>query len=222
MSAPSSQPRLDEVPATRRAVEFAALYVAIPVVHVVYFDALGTFLPLAAMVLCGAVLLAVTPGFRWRELVDPRGLRAWLPYAGGFIAVAAAVILGFTLVLVPGQLFHLPLHETRLWAAIMLIYPLASVLTQELIFRPLFFRRYAPLFGSDAAAIVANAAVYALVHAFYQNWVAIVLTFGAGLIFGWTYRRSGSFPLVVLMHAVAGQLVFTIGLGVYFYHGAIG
>jgi len=222
MSAASSQPQPAGISTARRAAEFGALYIAVPVAHVIWFETLGTFLPLAAMIAAGIGLLAVTPGFRWRELVELRGLRPWLPYAAGFAVLAALVILGVTLALAPWNLFRLPLHEPRLWIGIMAIYPLASVITQELIFRPLFFRRYAALFGSEAGAIAANAAVYALVHAFYQNWVAVTLSFGAGLIFAWTYVRSGSFPLVVLMHAVAGQLVFTIGLGVYFYHGAIG
>jgi len=221
-SAPSPDSRLTTVPAGRRAAEFAGLYIAMPVGHAVWFETLGTFVPLAAMVLAGVALLAATPGFRWRELVVLRGLRPWLPHAGAFTALAALVVLAFTLSLVPGHLFRLPAEQPRLWAAIMVIYPVVSVITQELIFRPLFFHRYAPLFGAEAVAIVANAAVYSLAHAFYQNWVAVTLSFGAGLIFGWTYLRSRSFPLVVLMHAVAGQLVFTIGLGVYFYHGAIG
>jgi hypothetical protein len=27
---------------------------------------------------------------------------------------------------------------------------------------------------------------------------------------------------VVLLHSLGGQIIFTLGLGVYFYHGAIG
>ena len=43
-----------------------------------------------------------------------------------------------------------------------------------------------------------------------------------GLIFGLVYLRFGSLLLATVLHAIAGQLVFTSGLGVYFYHGAIG
>lgn len=204
-----------------RAGEFAVLYLAAPVAHLAFFDTLGVFPPLAALVAAAVLLLAATPEFRWAELVDVRGLGRWLPLVGAFALVAVLVVGGLTLALVPERQLALPRYQPQLWAGIMVLYPLVSVLGQELLFRPLFFRRYGHLFGSEALAVAANAAVYALAHAFYQNWVAVGLSFVAGLVFAAAYVRSGSFPLVFLLHAIGGQVVFTAGLGVFFYHGAI-
>ncbi len=40
-------------------------------------------------------------------------------------------------------------------------------------------------------------------------------------VLAWAYAVKGSFPAALLLHALAGQIVFTSGLGVLFYHGAV-
>ncbi len=42
-----------------------------------------------------------------------------------------------------------------------------------------------------------------------------------GWLFADTYRQSRSLWLVCLEHALYGDLIFTIGLGTFFYHGAV-
>lgn len=215
-------PRPDALPARwRRAGEFVLLFLAVPIAHVAYYEQLGTFAPLAAMVAVGAALLALTPGFAWRELIDLRSLRGHGRTVAAFALVAGATILALVAWLIPGRMLSFPRYQTETWAMVMLLYPWASVLGQELIYRPLFFKRYGDLFGSPWALVLANAAAFSLLHAFYQNWVAVTLTFAGGLIFAELYRRSGSFPLIFVLHALAGQIIFTSGLGIYFYHGAI-
>jgi membrane protease YdiL (CAAX protease family) len=205
----------------RRAGEALLLFVAAPIVHVAFFERLGVFAPLAVVTAAGVALLAITPGWRWRELIDLASLRGQGRLILGFTLVAAAVIFALVLALIPHRLFGLPRYMPETWALVMIFYPLVSVLGQELLFRPLFFRRYGDLFAGPVTLVLANAAVFSLTHAFYQNWVALTLTFLGGLIFAEAYRRTGSFPLVFLLHTFAGQLIFTSGLGVYFYHGAI-
>lgn len=204
-----------------RRAEFVALYLAFPVVHATFHGALGTFGPLLVLIAAGCVLLAVTPGFSWRELVDLRGLARWIPLILGFLAACIVAIFGLVLLLVPEQLFGFPRRDPVTWALVMLLYPPVSVLGQELIFRPLFYRRYGDLFPSETVALLVNAAVFSLAHAFYQNWIAVSLTFAGGLVFAWAYRRSGSFALVFILHTLAGHVLFTSGLGAFFYHGAI-
>ena len=219
---PSLSPDANALPGrTRRAGEALLLFVAAPIGHVALFDVLGVFAPLAAVTAAGVLLLALTPGWRWGELVDLASLRGHGRLILAFAAVAAAVIFALVAALIPYRLFGLPRHMPETWALVMLFYPLVSVLGQELLFRPLFFRRYGDLFAGPATRVIANAGVFALAHAFYQNWVALALTFLGGLIFAEAYRRTRSFPLVFVLHTLAGQLIFTSGLGVYFYHGAI-
>ena len=40
--------------------------------------------------------------------------------------------------------------------------------------------------------------------------------------FAYAYAVKGSFPLAMLWHSLAGQIIFTVGLGRYFYNGAAG
>lgn len=205
----------------RRSVEALLLFVAAPLAHVIFFDRLGVFAPLATVTAVGVALLAITPGWRWRELIELSSLRGHGRLILGFTAVAAAVIFALVFALIPHRLFGLPRYMPETWVMVMIFYPIVSVLGQELLFRPLFFRRYGDLFAGPVTLVLANAGVFALTHAFYQNWVALTLTFLGGLIFAEVYRRTRSFPLVFLLHSFAGQLIFTSGLGVYFYHGAI-
>jgi hypothetical protein len=103
----------------------------------------------------------------------------------------------------------------------MLFYPLLSALPQELVFRALFFRRYGGLFGAPTLAVAVNALGFGLAHLMFWNWVAAALTVAGGVIFAQGYLRRGFLQAVVL-HAVAGGIIFTSGLGTFFYHGAVG
>ena len=203
------------------AAEFAWLYVALPMAMAFLMPPgwlWPVFLGLMAVALA---LLAVTPGFAWRELGAGWGrldVRAVAALAVATAAVAALLVW----LLVPGQALALPRRSPGLWLLIMALYPLLSALPQELLFRVLFFRRYGALFESRPTAVAMNAAAFALAHLMFWNWVALALTFAGGLIFARAYLGRGGFALAVVLHAVAGMILFTSGLGVFFYHGAVG
>jgi membrane protease YdiL (CAAX protease family) len=55
----------------------------------------------------------------------------------------------------------------------------------------------------------------------YWSWIVAAMTFAGGIAFAWAYARRGSFPLAVVLHAVAGQIVFLLGLGMFFYSGTV-
>ncbi len=205
----------------RLRAEFAALFLVVPAAHIAFFDTFGPFVPFIAVFAASCALLAVTPGFRWHEVVDCRGLARHVPLILGLFTVCVAVVLGLVLALVPERLFGFPRHAPLRYALVIALYPFLSVLGQEIVYRLLFFRRYRLLFPNDGTAIVASAFAFSLAHAFYQNWLAVTLTFMGGLVFAWAYARTSSFPLVWILHSLAGQVIFTSGLGTYFYHGAI-
>ena len=46
-------------------------------------------------------------------------------------------------------------------------------------------------------------------------------TLPAGFLFACTYRKHDSVLLAAIEHGLYGAMVFTIGLGMFFYHGAI-
>ena len=119
----------------------------------------------------------------------------------------------------PSQFLSLPRLHPVLWVAIMVLYPLLSVWPQEVIFRRFLFHRYTEIFGSHGV-IVASALVFGFAHVIFLNWIAVTLTTVGGVMFARNYARERSLWLVFLEHALYGGLVFTIGLGQFFYTGA--
>jgi hypothetical protein len=201
-----------------RKVEFGALYVGLPLAMALAAPPDWLWPALIGATLVALVLLALTPGFDWRELA--RGGVAWREVA--LVAAATAAVAGALVwLLVPGQAFSLPRRAPGLWVAILLLYPLLSALPQEIVFRELFFRRYGGLFEGRQVAVAVNALGFGLAHLMFWNWVAAALTVAGGVIFARGYLGRGFLQAVVL-HAVAGGIIFTSGLGVFFYHGAVG
>lgn len=211
--------------------EFVVLFVGVPLLMTAYFDRilswgfLGSFSLIATLwMLAGvaAALLAVTPGFSFRRIFNGAVFVQWrliIAYA----VVSTAVCVFFVLLLLPGRLLSMPLHHTSLWLLIMVAYPVLSAFPQELIFRSLFFERYGPLFPSMVAAVAANGAAFGLGHLFFLNPVTIGMTALGGGLIGWAYLTRGrSLMLAWVLHSLAGQIIFTSGIGVFFFHGAAG
>mgnify|MGYP006269832469 CR=1 FL=1 len=201
--------------------EMLALFVGVPVAMAASFGLYPLFPVILALAGVAVLLLGLTPGFRFRELLRGPVLGEWRLILGFSLAVGLACVV-IAAVLLPGQMFWIPLQRPELWVMIMVFYPLLSAVPQELIYRPLFFRRYGGLFPNEGVAVLANAVAFGIGHLFYMNPVTILMTAAAGVIFGWAYLRHRSFLLACVLHAIAGQIVFTVGLGRYFYHGAIG
>ena len=213
--------RARALPRARLWAEFAVLFAGVPVAMAVFFGQYPLFPVILALAVLALVLLALTPGFSARELLRGPVAGQWKLIAA-FALAGAALSFGLTLALVPERLLELPRQRFGLWLLILLLYPLVSALPQELIYRVLFFRRYGALFPSDKLALAANTVAFGLAHLFYMNPLAIGLSALAGLIFGAVYLRFGSVLLTSVLHGLAGQLVFTSGLGVFFFHGAVG
>ena len=89
------------------------------------------------------------------------------------------------------------------------------------MFRVLWFRRYGAILPDGGPGLVLNAAVFSLAHLMYWSWIVAAMTFAGGLAFAWAYRRRGSFAMAVVLHAIAGQIVFALGLGMFFYAGNV-
>ncbi|HET9068638.1 MAG TPA: CPBP family intramembrane glutamic endopeptidase [Amaricoccus sp.] len=204
-----------------RRIEFALLYVGAPLAMALAMPPDWLWPVFLGVTLAALGLLALTPGFAWHELVrgGADGGVDWGEVA--LVALATAAAAGVLVwLLVPGQALALPRRAPGLWVAILVVYPVLSALPQEVVFRALFFRRYGRLFPGTAGLAV-NALAFGLAHLMFWNWVAALLSVAGGAIFARGYLRRG-FLQAVLLHAVAGGVIFTSGLGVFFYHGAVG
>lgn len=146
----------------------------------------------------------------WRGV--RRSMWAFVPLGFGLLAALWLVS--------PEQLFALPRGRPGLWALIMVGYPVVSVYPQEVIFRAFVFHRYRRLLRTRWAMVFASSAAFGYAHVmFKQPEIAVSLTAAGGLIFGLTYARTRSLAVVALEHSLYGCLLFTIGMGEFFYLG---
>lgn len=137
-----------------------------------------------------------------------------------FIPIAILVTLGT-------QIFHPELILTfyrqhfLLWLMVMILYPLLSVVPQELICRAFMYSKYQNVVGGKLGWVLASALMFGTAHLFLGNTLAPVMSFFGGILFANTYARTRSLALVTIEHALYGDMLFTVGLGPYFYHAAV-
>jgi membrane protease YdiL (CAAX protease family) len=136
-----------------------------------------------------------------------------------FLTAAIGIGLGVYF-LQPQTLFAFVRHEPWFWGLVMVLYPVLSVYPQGIIYRAFFFHRYRRLFPGALGMILASAVAFAFVHIIFRNPIAVSFTLVGGLLFAWRYQQTGSLFTSSLEHALYGCLMFTIGLGDYFYRGA--
>lgn len=177
----------------------------------------------ALWVLMGYCLWALfrDPGFDRAQLWDPDRVPPHLPAILGFFSFAAVVVGGCVWRFSPGSFFILPRQRPRLWALVMVLYPVFSVYPQGVIYRLFLFHRYQPLFRSEWLVAAASVAAFAYVHVIFRNWIAVFMTGLGGAIFALRYWDTGSLLSSSFEHALYGCLMFTIGLGRSFYRGAV-
>lgn len=206
----------------RLKAEFALLYLGLPALLAFGLGPGAMWAVMIGAVVVSGALLALTPGVRRRELIEGP-LVGSLPALAIFTLVTAGLGTALALWLLPEAFLGLPRRATGLWIAIMLLYPLLSALPQEVMFRMLFYRRYGALFPDRRTAIAVNATVFALAHAFLWNPTALAMTAVGGVLFSLAYLETGrgrNLLFATLLHAIAGWVIFTVGLGRFFYHGA--
>ena len=209
-SAHSGEPEVRRLIA-RRAVEFVLLFFGLPLVCALLFPPF-MIIPLLLVVAVVCLVVLVRDGdFPRRRLWNAAAIRkgaarVLLIFVLGGAGMTAAVLLFEP----PGSFLRFVRRAPRIWAVVMVLYPLLSVYPQELIFRAFLFHRYRALFPRAWQMV-----------AVFWNWVAVLLCLLGGVLFAWTYQRTKSLLMVGIEHALYGCLIFTVGLGSYFFHGTM-
>jgi membrane protease YdiL (CAAX protease family) len=203
----------------KRLVEFCLLFVLLPLAMLAApFRIPKIPLLLGAALGCGALLL--------RDPAFDRSRLRWAAPAQRFAKTLALRIALVSLVLaaaagwfMPEAFLSFPRQRTGLWLLVMCLYPVLSAFPQELLYRAFFFHRYQALFSGERRMIWASTLSFAFLHIIFGNPVAPLLTVPGGYLFARTYARNGSLPAAIIEHAAYGNIVFTVGLGMYFYNG---
>lgn len=196
-------------------LEFLSLFVGLPLLVLAIKDRMAAI----GLLWLGAVLATAFlyrhANLRWNGQAWA-GLRAVLAR----FCILAPLIGLLTWFFLPESFLSFPRERPQLWIMVMLLYPLLSVWPQEVLYRAFLYHRYAPLFGREAGFIAASALAFGFMHVILLNWVAVIMTMLGGYLFAQDYARTRSLTLACIEHALYGCLVFTIGLGRFFFSGA--
>lgn len=208
-------------------IEMTALFVGAPLLmrEAVHAGRVPLFMALVPVLAVVALFLFADPRFRLsRELTRGFGLVTFLSILFVF-AVGATVVAQWVLHTHPSWYLEFPQNRPETFKRIVLAYPFLSALPQEIVYRTFFFHRYGPLFGARTGgpgvwfAILLNAALFGFAHIVIGRPEAMAATFATGLLFAWRYASTRSLWAVWLEHTLWGTLVFTVGIGRYFFTG---
>ena len=148
------------------------------------------------------------------KAVNKEFLRSLIPRT--FIVCFALFL--FAYYKVPERLFSFPLERPVIWVFVMLWYPIFSVLPQEFLYRSYFYHRFRYILPERGLWMLSGL-LFGWAHIVLQNYVAVSFTMFGGALFAITYARTKSLAAAVFEHSLYGCWLFTLGLGVYFYHG---
>ena len=137
-----------------------------------------------------------------------------------FIIIFSLIFLSlsfFYVILVDKDLlFIFPKTNFELWLLVILIYPFLSVIPQEIVYRVFFFQRYFPSKKSFYFLTLLNMITFSYGHIVFNNVHAILITAIVSPVFTYAYLKKSFFTCIIL-HALGGQIIFTLGLGKYFF-----
>ena len=198
--------------------EFAVLYFVVPLFYAFHRHASPLFF-LVLLGIVGVVFLYKNDSFRNYFFLNKRGWMRDLPRILRIFIFVAALLLLFTALVYPQYLFYCPRNHFSVWVWLMIVYPLLAVYPQELIYRAFLFHRYGEVVRRKRSLIHLSAIAFSFGHIIYFHPLSIVLTFFGGYLFSWTYFKTRSLLAVSFEHALYGCLLYTIGLGQFFYTG---
>lgn len=196
-------------------LEFFFIFISLPLFFL--YKILPSFLVLPTLWVLSIYVLYLLRNENIRDIFDRIDTKEFLLVIKRFVIFGFLILL-FTYFFYEDKLFNFLLQKPDVYITVMILYPLLSVIPQELIFRKFFLFRYEFIFTSKMLIII-NAAVFCFIHIIFANYIALFFSFIGGLLFIKTYLNTKSFTLVCIEHALYGDLIFTIGLGEFFYHG---
>lgn len=196
-------------------VELVSLFVGLPLLYYFDFIPVPKAIPLLVVFVIVLLVLLTDKSFNRRHF-GLHGFHQWSWLFKRMAAISVFLIV-FVLLFNREAFFILPRTNTLLWVMIMLFYPVWSAFPQEIIYRGYFFHRYRELFPGARVMIFVNALLFSFSHIIFNNWIALAFTFLASILFSITYRKSNSLTVTFVEHAIYGNLIFTTGLGEFFY-----
>ena len=195
-----------------KKLEFFFIFLIIPSVIFFLDSSIIIFLTLYLVSILSLVILYFDKTFLFTSLKKKIDWK--------FVIIFSVIFffLGFFYVLLVDEnlLFIFPKTNFKLWLIVIFIYPFLSVIPQELVYRVFFFQRYFPNINRFYFPVFLNLVVFAYGHLVFSNMHAIIITAIVSPIFTYAYLKK-SFLTCVILHTLGGQIIFTLGLGKYFF-----
>lgn len=197
---------------TYKLTEFFLIFIVLPLsfaFHYPFF--LKAFLAVSGFAYVIYILVKVE-GNAFKIAPDLKWKPFWMSVCFKLVGIAILTI-AYLLIYDQSELFHVLYKKPQLWVFVLFAYAMFSVFPQELIYRTLYFQRYACLFKSKTLFILLNAILFSMAHLFYKNVLVLFITFLGGLLFAFTYYKTKSTLLVTIEHAIYGCWLYTVGMG---------
>ena len=197
---------------TLRKLEFFFIFLALPSIIFFLNSTIFVFAALYLVFILALVVLYFDKTFLFFSLKKKIDWK--------FVAIFTVIFLCLSFIYIllidKNLLFIFPKTNFKLWLLVVFIYPFLSVIPQELIYRVLFFQRYFPNINNFYFSMLINLIVFSYGHLVFNNVHAIIITAIVSPIFAFAYLKK-SFLTCVILHSLGGQIIFTLGLGRYFY-----
>lgn len=204
------------------AVEMLVIFVGAPLAmtHAIYGLRVPVWAALFPVLIALVLYFLADRTFALRSELGRGVPRAALGSILAVFLVAGGAVAAYVAQELPDAFLSLPRERPGVWRKVLTNYPIFSVLVQELVYRTLFFHRYGPLFGRRRWGLVLTSGLlFGFGHVIFWNWFAVVSTALLGVLFAWRYAVTRSFWAVWIEHTLWGWLVFTVGLGGFFFTG---
>ena len=195
-----------------KKLEFFFIFLILPSVIFFLDSSVIVFLTLYLVFTSSLVILYFDKSFSFTSL---RKKVDW-KFIIIFSLIFFFLIFFYVILLDKDLLFIFPKTNFELWLLVILIYPFLSVIPQEVVYRVFFFQRYFPNERSFYFLTLLNMIVFSYGHIVFNNVHAILITAIVSPIFTYAYLKKSFFTCIVL-HALGGQIIFTLGLGKYFF-----
>ncbi len=195
-------------------IEFLLFFVFIPFIANRFLDSWYKIIPLILIAAFFFILLRIDSQFD--QKVFSRLDKVHLRKSVGRVIFITLLLVWFTWWIFPELFLYYPREDFEDYLITFILYPFASVIPQELIYRVYFFHRYRNIIPEKYLLMLSNAIIFGLTHWIYGNWIAPIATFLVSWIFIFNYLKSKSLLNVSLEHYFYGLVMFTIGFGYYF------
>ncbi|GLX85676.1 hypothetical protein tloyanaT_19280 [Thalassotalea loyana] len=201
-----------------RMTEFIVVFIGIPLC---LWLTKGYFAPYLL-----PILSCLGVGCAWLLYIDGKLAKQWRRAKNINWPQLKPVILTFLLFalfislyvwLVSEQLsLNTPLLLSSGWLLILVLYPLFSVIPQEIIYRTFLFHRYKLLFPSKKVRVLVSSLSFGFGHVIYGSLLVVLLSIIAGFLFSYRYFSSGNTAIVIIEHSLWGLFLFAFNIGALF------